>query len=253
MNPLVSIITPCYNAEKFISQMIESVLQQSYTNWELLITNDCSTDGTVLIIQNLMKLDNRIKLFHTEKNTGHPSIPRNIALSYACGEYIAFLDSDDLWDKCKLEEQVAFILRGQFELICSYCRIIKENGEHTNRILKTKDNASYNDMLKRYELISPTIMCTKRIGKLLSFPACEKEDYIEWLRITKMGINIHTTKTVNASYRICTDSRSRNKLKMIKMQWGIYRKIEYCNFYKSCYFLTIYFLKTLFKNLHFKL
>lgn len=246
--PLVSIITPCYNSESYISQTIDSVLKQTYENWELLITDDCSTDNSVEIIHSYMQKDSRIKLFKTEKNTGHPSVPRNISLSYAKGELIAFLDSDDLWDEDKLVEQIAFINKGNYDLICSYCRVIKEDGKATNRILKTKNNASYKDMLKMYELISPTIMCTQRIAKKLSFPSCEKEDYIEWLRITKMGVNIYSTQTINASYRICNASRSRNKKKMLIFQWKIYRESEGLNLIKSSYYLVVYVIKTILKN-----
>lgn len=246
--PLVSIITPCYNSASFISQTIDSVLKQTYENWELLITDDFSTDNSVEIIRTYMQKDSRIKLFKTEKNTGHPSIPRNISLSHAMGDFVAFLDSDDIWDKHKLIEQIEFINKGKYDLICSYCRVIKENGEVTNRILKTKNNASYKDMLKMYELISPTILCTKRIAKRLSFPSCEKEDYVEWLRITKMGIHIYTTQTVNASYRICNASRSRNKKKMLLFQWKIYRESEGLSLINSIYYLAIYVIKTILKN-----
>lgn len=246
--PLVSIITPCYNSAPFISQTIDSVLKQTYENWELLITDDCSTDNSVEIIRSYIENDSRIKLFKTEKNTGHPSIPRNISLSHAMGEFIAFLDSDDIWDEHKLMEQIDFIIRGNCDLICSYCRVIREDGKVTNRILKTKNNASYKDMLKMYELISPTILCSKRIGKMLSFPSCEKEDYIEWLRITKMGVHIYSTRTVNASYRVCNASRSRNKKKMLLFQWKIYRESERLRLITSVYYLAVYVIKTILKN-----
>lgn len=248
MTPLVSIITPCYNASFFIRQTIESVLGQSYINWELLITDDCSTDSSVDIIRNYMNEDSRIFLFTTSKNTGHPSIPRNISISHAKGDIVAFLDSDDLWDSHKLDEQVRFIMDNNYELICSYSRVIKEDGSFAGQILKTKENASYRDMLKNYELISPTIMCTFPIANILLFPTCEKEDYIAWLRITKTGVNIHTTKTVNSSYRICSNSRSRNKIKMILYQWYIYRSVEKLGFFYSIYYLVIYIYKTIVKN-----
>lgn len=245
---MISIITPCYNSEKYIREMIESVISQTFTNWELLITDDCSTDNTVSIIYEYIKKDKRIKLFSTSKNSGHPSEPRNISLSNANGDYVAFLDSDDIWLPNKLEEQYNFIKEKNANLICSYCHIIKENGEFTNRILKTKNNSSYFDMLRRYELISPTIFCTKSVAKMLNFPNCEKEDYIAWLEITKKGINILSTQTINALYRENKNSRSGNKIKMIKIQWRIYRNIENINFIRSITLLVIYIYKTLRKN-----
>ena len=94
--PLVSIITPLYNSEKFISETIESVLAQTYTNWEMLIVNDCSKDNGAKIVEEYVKKDKRIKLFNNEKNLGGAGT-RNRAIKEARGKYIAFLDSDDLW------------------------------------------------------------------------------------------------------------------------------------------------------------
>jgi glycosyltransferase involved in cell wall biosynthesis len=245
---LVSIITPCYNSEKYIEQTLLSVINQTYSTWELLITDDCSTDSTIDIIRKYARADGRIKLFSTETNSGHPSIPRNISLSHADGEFVAFLDSDDMWDDNKLEEQVLFMRETNSKLACSYCRVIDDNGVETGRILKTKDNASYTDMLKRYELLSPTIICTRGVAARLNFPSCPKEDYIAWLQIAKMGITIRTTQTVNASYRINPNSRSRNKYKMVLYQWRIYRNNEHFSLLHSCYYLIVYTIKTTLRN-----
>ena len=108
---LVSIITPTYNSEKFISETINSVLNQTYTNWELLITDDCSTDKTVEIVESYVKKDCRIKFFSLKKNSG-AAIARNNSIKNSKGRYISFLDSDDLWLKNKLELQINFMKKG---------------------------------------------------------------------------------------------------------------------------------------------
>ena len=108
MSPLISIITPNYNCARFIAQTIESVLAQTHTDWEMLIVDDCSTDGSYEIALEYAARDPRIKVMRNERNSG-AAVSRNRALDAAQGEYIAFLDSDDLWEPCKLERQIAFM------------------------------------------------------------------------------------------------------------------------------------------------
>src|SRR5690625_120229 len=107
--PLVSIITPAYNAARFIGETIESVLAQTYENWEMIIVDDCSTDDTREIVQSYQEKDSRIKLFTLDKNSGS-GVARNKAMDEAKGRFIAFLDSDDLWYPEKLRRQIAFML-----------------------------------------------------------------------------------------------------------------------------------------------
>ena len=121
MEKLVSIITPCYNCSKFIGQMIESVQAQTYTNWELLITDDCSTDNSREIVEGYAKIDHRVKYFKLEQNSG-AGIARNNSIKEALGRYIAFLDSDDLWAKNKLERQIDFIQKNEYKFI--FCQAI---------------------------------------------------------------------------------------------------------------------------------
>ncbi len=248
---MVSIITPCYNAEKYIRQTIESVLAQTYTDWELLITDDCSNDSTIDIIKEYQQQDSRIYLFSTAQNTGHPSTPRNISISHAKGEYIAFVDSDDIWLPNKLAEQIQFMEDNHYDLITSYAQIIDENGNLKQQILKTKDVAGYKDFLVNYELLSPTIMCSTPVGKQLFFPEFPKEDYIAWVNVVKNGAVVHNTKQVHAYYRIASNSRSRNKLKMLYYQWIIYREQFGFGILPSCYYWCMYTLNVIIKYLPF--
>ena len=115
---LVSIITPAYNAAAYIAETIESVIAQTYTNWEMLIVNDCSKDNTAEIIQNYAAKDKRIKLINLKQNSG-AAVARNTAIQNAKGRYIAFLDSDDLWKKEKLQKQIQFMQQNGYAFIYS--------------------------------------------------------------------------------------------------------------------------------------
>ena len=108
---LVSIIIPMYNAEKYIEETIQSVLNQSYGNWELIVVDDCSSDKSVSIVKSFILNDNRIQIIESDVNFGGPARPRNIGIEKAEGKYIAFLDSDDLWIPEKLEKQLEFMER----------------------------------------------------------------------------------------------------------------------------------------------
>ena len=118
-NPLVSVITPCYNAESFIAETIKSVINQTYTNWEMLICDDCSTDNSAKIIKSFCQRDDRIKYLKTDCNTGGPSIPRNVAISNSKGDYLAFLDADDIWLPTKLAVQMNFVCIQKADIVYS--------------------------------------------------------------------------------------------------------------------------------------
>lgn len=148
MQPLISIITPCYNAVPFIAQTIESVLTQTYPYWEMLIVDDCSTDRSAEIIQTYVKRDLRIKYFRTDHPSGSPSLPRNIAMEQAQGEYIAFLDSDDAWLPSKLEEQVIFIRSGPYDFIYSDYEKMAWDGKRNQRLIRARRISSFWDTLR---------------------------------------------------------------------------------------------------------
>ena len=136
--PLVSIIIPVYNGEKYIEETINSVLFQTYENWELIIINNASTDGSLNIIHKFVKLDNRIKVLNLENNSGGPADPRNIGIKNANGKYLAFLDADDLWEKNKIEKQITHIEKEQLDV--AYCKIefINSSGKKSGTIKVSK-------------------------------------------------------------------------------------------------------------------
>ena len=237
-NKLVSIITPSYNSTKYISQTIDSVINQLYENWEMLIIDDCSPDNANEIIEKYSKKDIRIKLIKLTKNSG-PAIARNEGIKQAKGKYIAFLDSDDIWLPEKLEKQVNFMKNNNLAVTCSSYYTIDENNNKINTRI-VKELFSYSDMLK-----------SNYIGNLTGIYDCEKlgkvymdnvghEDYTLWLKIMK---KVATTKAISeplAKYRILNNSISANKLKVLKWQWNIYRNIVRLDIFRSLYYFLCY-------------
>jgi glycosyltransferase involved in cell wall biosynthesis len=237
-NKLVSIIMPLYNAEQFIAQSIESVLKQSYKNFELLIVDDKSIDNSIKIVKKYMQEDKRIKLFFLDVNSG-PAKARNKAIKEANGRYISFLDSDDIWLPNKLQDQTLFLNENNLVLTYSSYETIDENSKYINTRY-VLPQITYKDMLKSSQIGNLTgIYDVIFFGKVY-MEDIGHEDYIMWLKLLK---NIPFAKGINyplAQYRVASNSISSNKIKALKWQWYIYRKIEKLNFLQSCYYFVHY-------------
>jgi glycosyltransferase involved in cell wall biosynthesis len=244
-NSLISIITPCYNSAKYISQTIESVLAQTFQNWEMLIIDDCSIDGSDEIINQYCNNDTRIKYYRTESPSGSPTIPRNIGIKNAQGRYIAFLDSDDMWLPTKLENQIQQFDNDNIVIVFSYYEKINESGIRKNRIVTSPSSVAYKDLLKGNCIGFLTAMYdTVKVGKIY-FNSIGHEDYVYWLSILRSGYIACNTNTVEALYCVRDNSISKNKLKASKWTWYIYRKFLHFNFFKSFYYYCFYFLRAL--------
>ena len=245
---MVSVITPSYNSSVSIKQTIESVLSQTYTDWEMLIIDDCSTDNSVAIIKRYCERDVRIKYFKTEFASGSPCKPRNIGIINARGRYIAFLDSDDVWLPNKLEEQLKLFDDANTAIVYSNYEKISEEGERGQRIITAPSQVSYKELLKGNVIGNLTgIYDTLKVGKVY----CRKiphEDYILWLSILKKGYIARNTNIVHALYRVRKQSVSANKLAVISWQWNIYRNIENISCLRACYYFIHYAYRALLKN-----
>ncbi len=236
---MVSIITPSYNSSKFIAKCIESVLSQTYKNWEMIVVDDRSPDNSNEIIQSYIKKDSRIRLIELEKNSG-PAVARNRAIKESKGRYIAFLDSDDVWMEEKLQIQLTFMQENDLALTySSYCLIDEEDNGLGEFI--TKERVSYSDLLKTNSIGCLTaIYDTQKIGKIFMPDIRQKQDYGLWLQILK---DIKTTKGILeplAIYRIRKKSVSSNKLKAARYLWKIFRDVEKLNIFKSIYYFCFY-------------
>lgn len=226
MKPLVSIITPCYNAAAYLSETITSVISQTYINWEMLIIDDCSTDGSDKIIEQFCINDHRIKSFKTECSSGSPALPRNIGIENARGKYIAFLDADDIWLPEKLSVQIDFLEKSGYDFVYSDYEKISENGKRNNRIIRMPKSATYWDVIETCVIPCLTVILRKNIIGKTRFLNVAKEDLVFWLDIFRKKVTAYNCNKVLALYREQKSSRSSNKIAMIRNQWYILRNIE---------------------------
>jgi len=230
MNELVSIIIPTYNTEKFIGDTLQSVQNQTYQNWEMILVDDASTDRTVSVIEEFAKNDSRIKLFKLEKNSGN-GFARNIAVEKAVGKYIAYLDADDLWFSNKLEKQIGFLKANNLHFTFSFYDCIDEEGNSLNRRVEAPINLTYDELFFcNYVGNLTAIYDADYFGKIILEATQKRQDWRLWLTILKQ---IQVTKPVPeplAFYRIRKDSISSSKFKLIKHNFGVYREFHGLNF-----------------------
>lgn len=247
MQVTVSIITPCYNASQYISYTIDSVLNQTYANWEMIIVDDCSTDNSSDIIKQFISGDTRIKYFKTDNPSGSPVLPRNIGIEKATGRYIAFLDSDDIWLPTKLEEQLKLFKDEKTAVVFSNYEKMNEAGERNQRIIIAPKETNYHNLLKGNVIGNLTgIYDTEKVGKVYC-QDIRHEDYVLWLSILKKGYIAKNTNTVTALYRVRENSVSSNKLKILSWQWNILRNVEKISLPKAIYYYINYAIRAFLK------
>lgn len=246
---MVSIITPTYNAGRFIEETIKSVINQTYTDWEMIIVDDCSNDNTVELVNSYCLLDNRIKLYRLGINSG-AAVARNLGLENAKGRFIAFLDSDDLWDTNKLEKQLSFMLEHNYGFSFTGYRLISESGISLNKEINIPDKIDYNDLLGNTIIGCLTVIIDKDIVGNFSMPLLRAgQDTATWLSILKKGYTAYGFNEVLASYRKVEGSVSSNKIKALKRTWNIYRNVENLGILRSSCFFAKYVKNAILKRL----
>lgn len=230
----VSIITPLYNAKSFFNETFNSVVNQTYTDFEWIIVDDCSSDGSYEYVLELAKKETRIKLFKLESNKGTGGA-RNFGLKAASGRYITFLDSDDLLDPNYLEEQVCFIKKNGPIISSGYRRMA--NNSITD--FYVPEVVDYKSLLKTCALSCLTTMYDKQVIGDVFFPENmhKAEDYPFWLNILKKGYAARGNHKILASYRILGNSRSRNKFSLIKHIFFVYHNTQHINCVKSWFYV----------------
>lgn len=221
---LVSIITPCYNGAKYISETIESVLAQTYPDWEMIIIDDGSKDNSAEIVRAYMEKDSRIK-FLQQPNAGSAAA-RNNGIRNAQGQYIALLDADDLWDPEFLEEQTRFMK--EKDAVCVYCsyRCIDAEGKETLRPVECKPVVTTkNMMVTNYIGCLSGLYNAQKHGKIYLREELKsiRDDYAYWLDVVKTEGVAYGNPRILASYRILANSTTGNKKKLIKKQYQFYR------------------------------
>ncbi|GIU37019.1 glycosyl transferase [Shewanella hafniensis] len=243
--PLVSIIMPSYNSARTIAESIESVMAQTYQNWELLITDDVSVDNTRDIVRSYCEKDNRIKLFELDKNSG-AGASRNNSIESSKGDYIAFLDSDDLWFPDKLLIQIAFMKVNN--VLLSYSAYQKFGANGDGGIITPPNSVTYNQLLTGNVIGCLTaIYNAKILGKRYMPLIRKRQDMGLWLSILKDIDKAFGIDSVLAKYRVDT-GMTQNKLTILKWQWAFYREVVGLNFFEAikCFILYAYkgFLKS---------
>jgi glycosyltransferase involved in cell wall biosynthesis len=225
----VSIIIPTFNSEKFIAQTLESIQAQTYTNWEVIIVDDGSSDKTVSIISKLAQFEERIQFFQLEGNSG-AGIARNIALNKVNGRYIAFLDSDDLWKPTKLEKQIKFMTQKNLPFTFSFYDCINEDGKPLNERIESPRYLSYNQLFYCNYVGNLTgIYDVDYFGKIPIFPIRKRQDWILWLTILKKIKTGQPTPESLAFYRVRKDSISASKFDLLKHNFTVYRTFHRFN------------------------
>ena len=242
-NPTVSVITPAFNAEKTIRGTIDSVLAQTYEDYEIIVVDDYSTDRTVEIVEKYATKDSRVRLIQLKENSG-AAVARNTAMKAAKGRYLAFLDSDDQWFPTKLEKQLAFMQEN--DIAFSFTKYVRMDDEEklTGHTSKAPKSVGYHDLMKHCVIGCLTVMIDReKVGYQEMENIRRRQDYAYWLTLTKQGFKAYGFPEVLAKYRLGHNTVSSNKLKAAKGQWYVYRQIEHQNLLKSSYYFIHYAFK----------
>jgi len=244
MSELVSIITPMFNSVKYVGLTIESVLAQTYTHWELIVVDDGSTDDSDLIVDDYASRDSRIRRM-SQKHSGS-AIARNSGIRQARGRYLAFLDSDDIWEPDFLECQLQLLSQKGGQLVCSAHKRIDENGIECLHPFYPPLEADYHDLLRTCSISCLTVVYdTAKYGKIYLPEQYShrdefklREDYILWLDVIKKVGVVYGNQRVLASYRIRQSQKTANKWKTICPQYMVYRRVEHIGVIRSLYYLA---------------
>ncbi|SHJ72736.1 teichuronic acid biosynthesis glycosyltransferase TuaG [Dethiosulfatibacter aminovorans DSM 17477] len=232
-NPLVSIVIPMYNCKKFIFDTVQSILDQTYNEYEAILVDDMSTDGTVDFIRQHIDSDDRFSIIESVSNDG-AAASRNKGIEAARGKYIAFLDSDDIWHEDKLERQAEFMEKNGFAFTYTNYVKVDEEGDDLNQKVESPESVDYKKMLRANFIGCSTVMFNQEmLGKVFMPPIRKRQDYGMWLEILKRTDCGHCLEEYLMKYRVRTDSVSSNKLALVKYNWSLFREIEGLGFVKS--------------------
>jgi len=231
--PLVSIITPSFNSEKFIASTIRSVQDQTYSNWELLIVDDCSTDNTERIVADFTQNDNRIKFYKLTKNSG-PGVARNQAVQMAGGKFIAFLDSDDVWKPEKLSKQTNYLISNNLPFTFSFYDCIDEEGNPINKRVEAPKTLTYFQLFFCNFVGNLTgIYDVDYFGKIPISGIRKRQDWMVWLTVLKKIRKAKPIPESLAFYRVRKDSISASKFLLLQHNFTVYRLFHKFNVFVS--------------------
>ena len=238
MDELISIIVPVYNVEKYIAETIACVTAQTCREWELLLVEDGSGDGTVDIIEHIMesRKDPRIRLIRQPSNMG-AARARNRGLQEARGRYIAYLDAADLWVPEKLEKELRFMREKEAAFVFTGYEFADESGRGTGKVVHVPERLTYRQALSNTTIFTTTVMFdTTKIGKeLLEMPIIKSEDTALWFRVLRSGYTAYGLDENLVRYRRAGNTLSSNKLEALRRIWNLYRRAENLSLARSAY------------------
>lgn len=252
MNDLVSIIVPVYNVEKYIVETCESVLAQTYENWELLLVDDGSSDDSVDVIRKMIaeKNESRIRLICQTENSG-AARARNRGLTEAKGRFIAYLDADDIWRCDKLELEVGYAMEKKAAFVFTGYEFADEMGTGTGKIVRVPETLNYHQALGNTTIFTSTVLFdTERISKeLLEMPVIKSEDTALWWRILRNGYTAYGLNCNLVRYRRPGKSLSSNKFEALKRIWNLYRRAEGMGVIKSAAYFCLWAIRAVRRRL----
>ena len=239
---LVSIIITVYNASRFLEETINSIQEQTYSNWEAIFIDDCSSDNSYNLIKKYQKEDKRIKLIKNKTNSG-AAVSRNNGINHAEGDYLCFLDADDKWHPEKLEKQINFMQELNCEFSFTGYQFANEKCNPNGKIVSVPNKINYKQALKNTTIWTSTVMFN--MGKLtkddIYMPNIKRgQDTATWWKVLKKIEYAYGLNEVLSYYRRTNNSLSANKLTALKRTWNLYRNVEHLNilssFYNFCWY-----------------
>lgn len=237
---LVSVITPVYNAAAFIEKTVQSVLNQTYTNIEHILVDDCSTDNSEAIITEMIAKDSRIKYIKLEENSG-AAVARNVGIANARGQFVAFIDSDDVWRTDKLEKQISYMKDNKYAFTYTNFEMISEDGLVLNTKVPLPKRLDYKGLLKNTAIACSTVVIDRQIIGDFRMPLVRKgQDTATWLKILKFHDYAYALDEVLGQYRQVQGSISSDRLGALKRTWNTYYNIEKLALPKAIYYFSFY-------------
>jgi len=201
----VSVIIPCHNAEAYIETCIRSVFAQSFENFEILVIDDASSDGTISHLRRYD--DSRLRVIQLDENSGSPAKPRNVGIQEAKGSFIAFLDCDDFWHPDKLHKQLMYMKENAYQFSCTDYAVKELDGTEYDR--EARARASLRDLLALNTVGSSTVMISRELVSNFRFRDCPHEDFDMWLQILREQKSVHGLNESLTTYVKGENSRSR--------------------------------------------
>lgn len=244
-NTKVSIVVPVYNAAAYLEETVKMVCSQTFSDWELILVDDHSKDGSWQIMQKLAEKEDRIRILQQKEGVKGAANARNLGTAYADGRYLAFLDADDVWASDKLEKQMAFMKKEDAGFVFSAYEFGDEEAKGTGKIVEVPERLTYRQALSRTVIFTSTVLfdMVKIPKELLFMPDVPSEDSATWWQILKKG---HIARGLNESlaiYRRPKKSLSSNKFKAITRIWNLYRKQEKLSVPESIWYFCFWALR----------